>query len=378
MEVNTETLSSPILPGPELAVIVPTFNERENVRELVQRLVATLGDVSWEVIFVDDDSPDGTAALVRELNQKDNRIRCIQRVGRRGLSTACIEGMLASSAPYLAVIDGDLQHDETILPQMLAKLKKESTDLVIGTRYASGGSIGQWDESRALISRFANKLSQVVLRTQLSDPMSGFFMVRREFLESCVNSLSGMGFKILVDMVASAPGTVNHEEVPYRFRNRKAGESKLDGQAAWDFGMLLLDKIVGRFIPARFIAFCLIGGFGVVIHLAILGIFLKGFDVDFTYSQSIATVVAMTGNFALNNEITYRDKQLRGVQWLKGWMSFCLACSVGAFANVGIASYLFSADTQWILASLAGILVGTVWNFAITSVYTWRAAPSNA
>ena len=362
--------------GPELSVIVPTFNERANVVELMQRLRNSLKGHSWEVIFVDDDSPDGTAQLVREVGQHDHRVRCIQRIGRRGLSSACIEGMLASSAPYLAVIDGDLQHDETLLPHMLQGLKQDQADIVIGTRYAAGGGVGDWNQSRAAISFFATWLSRLVLKADLSDPMSGFFMLRREVMERSVRKLSGIGFKILVDLFASSPCPPRFTEIPYEFRTRKAGESKLAAQAAWDYVMLLLDKLIGHIIPVRFVVFSLVGGFGILIHLLVLALVFNQLGLGFVTSQSIATIVAMTSNFALNNILTYRDMRLKGWQWLRGWASFTIACSVGALANVGIASYLFIQDTTWVLAALAGILVGAVWNYAVTKVYTWKPPKS--
>ena len=361
-------------PGVELSVIVPTFNERTNVLELLERLRRCLAGHHWEVIFVDDDSPDGTAQLVREIGQHDIRVRCIQRIGRRGLSSACIEGMLASSAPSVAVIDGDLQHDEALLPSMLEKLRQGETDIVIGTRYAPGGGLGEWNQSRAAISRFATRLSRLVLKADLSDPMSGFFMLRREVIEICVRKLSGIGFKILVDILASSPRPLSFVELPYKFRTRKMGESKLDTQAAWDYVMLLLDKLIGHLIPVRFVAFSVVGGFGVLVHFAVLAVLHYSTSFSFVFAQAIATFVAMTINFVLNNILTYRDMRLRGWQWLRGWASFTLACSVGALANVGIASYLFAMDTKWALAALAGILVSTVWNYAATMLYTWGKA----
>lgn len=358
--------------GPELSVIVPTFNERENVGELVRRLADCLASYQWEVIFVDDDSPDDTAELVREIARRDSRTRCIHRIGRRGLSSACIEGMLASSAPYVAVIDGDLQHDETLLPKMLSVLREGETDVVCGSRYVAGGGLGDWDKSRVAASRFATKLSRLVLKTDLSDPMSGFFMLRREFLETSVRNLSGIGFKILFDLIASSPSSVRLKELPYEFRGREAGESKFDTHAAWDYAMLLLDKLIGHIIPVRFVAFTVVGGSGVLVHLTVLTLLFNELGLGFVLAQSIATIVAMTSNFTLNNILTYHDMQLRGWKWARGWLSFMLACSVGALANVGIASYLFLMDTRWMLAALAGIAVSAVWNYAVTTVYTWN------
>lgn len=356
----------------ELAVIVPTFNERANVAPLVERLDKVLAGVSWEVIFVDDDSPDETVQAVRELASRDSRVRCLHRIGRRGLSTACIEGMLASCAPFLAVMDGDLQHDENVLPDMLGLLRGDDCEIVIGSRYTQGGGIGDWDEKRASQSKLATRIARKVLGADLTDPMSGFFMLRREVIDNCVRKLSGIGFKILFDIFASAPDKLRFREVPYTFRSRQEGESKMDNQAVWDYGMLLLDKLVGRYVPVRFVAFTFVGGVGVAVHLALVAILYVWNEVSFLPAQAIATYVAMTFNYVVNNVLTYRDRRLHGWAWLRGWVSFTLACSVGALANVGIASYIFESQSQWLLAAVAGILVGAVWNYAVTMVYTWN------
>jgi dolichol-phosphate mannosyltransferase len=360
------------MPVAELAVIVPTFNERDNVSELVSRLEQCLRGEAWEVIFVDDDSTDGTAARIREVARQNPRVRCLQRIGRRGLSSACVEGMLASSSPYLAVIDGDCQHDETVLPRMLELLKSGEADVVVGSRYAAGGGIGSWKASRARMSRFATRLSRAVIKHDLSDPMSGFFALRREALELAVRNLSCVGFKILLDIIASSPKPPRVKELPYEFRNRHAGESKLDGQAVWGYLMLLADKFIGGVVPVRFVSFALIGGVGVFVHLAVLGVLFRAMSLPFTFSQAGATAIAMTSNFTLNNALTYRDMHLRGRAWVMGLVSFMLTCSFGALANVGAASFLFKRHTFWVLSALAGIVVGTVWNYAMTATFTWE------
>ncbi|HUN26827.1 MAG TPA: glycosyltransferase family 2 protein [Steroidobacteraceae bacterium] len=358
-------------PGPQLSVIVPTFNERANVAEVVERLRGTLAGRRWEVIFVDDDSPDGTGDAVRAIAAGDHRVRCLARLGRRGLASACIEGMLASSAPYLAVMDADLQHDETLLPRMWDLMLESGADIVIGSRYAAGGGIGGWQRSRATLSRYATWLSRLVIRAQLTDPMSGFFMLRRPVLEECVRGLSALGFKILVDLFASAPRPLEFRELPYQFRPRRAGQSKLDSLVAWDFGLLLIDKLVGHIVPVRFIAFTLVGAFGFLVHFAVLAVLIGAFSQAFVRSQAIATVVAMTFNYSVNNALTYRDRRLTGWGWLRGWAAFVAACSVGAVANVGIASYVYHMRRAWVPAAAAGVLVGAVWNYAATLVFTW-------
>jgi dolichol-phosphate mannosyltransferase len=357
--------------GPELSVIVPTFNEKENIAELILRLAACLRDVRWEVVFVDDDSPDGTADVVREHAAADSRVRCLRRIGRRGLSSACIEGMLATTAPYIAVIDADLQHDERLLPQMLDVLKQDDTDIVIGSRYAPGGDVSGWDARRARISRIAVRLSRVLVPAELTDPMSGFFMMRRSVLDGSVHRLSAIGFKILTDVFASFPQPLRFKELAYRFSVRRAGESKLDSVTAWDYLMLLLDKLIGRWIPVRFLAFSIVGAMGIAVHFAVLSVIFQGLQYGFLAGQAIATLCAMTFNFTVNNVLTYRDRRLRGVRWWRGWASFVLACSIGGFANLGVASSVFGLGRGWFLAAIAGIMIGAVWNYAVTMIFTW-------
>jgi dolichol-phosphate mannosyltransferase len=360
--------------APVLSIVVPTFNECGNLGELVRRVDRALPDTTWEMIVVDDDSPDGTAAAARAMARQDPRVRCLQRIGRRGLSSACIEGMMASAAPYIAVMDADLQHDEALLAKMLSVLQRDDADIVVGSRYAEGGGVGEWSAERARASRVATRLGQAALRVRLSDPMSGFFMLRADAAHAAVRGLSGIGFKILLDLLASSPKPLRCRELPYEFRQRVAGESKLDGKVAWDFLMLLADKTIGRFVPVRFVMFGLVGSLGVFVHLAVLAFLFQAASVPFIWAQAGATLFAMTFNFAVNNALTYRDQRLRGaLALLRGWVTFVAACSVGAAANVGIANYLFEQDTFWIVSAMAGVAVGAVWNYAVTSVYTWRA-----
>lgn len=370
---------------PELAVIVPTFNERDNVLELAQRLARALDGIAFEVVVVDDDSPDGTAELVRELALHDPRFRCLQRIGRRGLASACIEGMLATAAPFVAVLDADLQHDERLLPRMLELLRSGNADIAVASRYLDGVAVPGWAEERRLASRLGTRLVAGIPRLRgLSDPLSGFFMLTRDAFQESVHALSAVGFKLLLDILLSAPRPLRVVELPYSFRERRFGRSKLDARVVVEFLVLLLDKLVGAWIPARFVMFAAVGGLGVLVHLAVLGLAHPVGGLAFPPAQAIATLVAMTFNFALNNELTYSDRKLRGVDWLVGWITFALACSLGALANVGVASVLFARENSWLVAGIGGILVGAVWNYAATGFYTWgrravgRAPPPGA
>jgi dolichol-phosphate mannosyltransferase len=364
--------------SPELAIVIPVLNEADNVAPLVERLTRALAGIRWEAIFVDDDSPDGTADVVRALARLQGNLRCVQRLGRRGLSSACIEGILSSAAPYIAVMDGDLQHDETLLPKMLAKIRAERLDVIVASRYTDAGSVGDWQRSRVVISDVAGRLSRLVVKADLTDPMSGFFMVERNAFAAAMRSLTGQGFKILLDLFASSPRPLAFAEVPLSFRQRLHGESKLDTLVAWEYLMLVLQKLVGPAVPVRFLLFSSIGALGIGTHLLTLWFGTHMLAIAFPVAQAIATVIAMTGNFLLNNLFTYRDRRLRGRRLVTGLISFYAVCGAGGAANVGVASYVAGGHHSWWLAGLAGAAVSVVWNYAMSSIFTWSGSPAPA
>jgi dolichol-phosphate mannosyltransferase len=362
---------------PDISIVVPTFQESGNIAPLHARIAEVLDSMSWELIFVDDDSPDGTADIVRELAQQDPRVRCIQRLGRRGLSTAVVEGVMSSAAPVLVVMDADLQHEESILPEMLERLRSENLDIVIGSRYTEGGSTGEWSRRRLLISHIAGWLARGLIPDGLHDPMSGFFAVRAPLMRDAARRLSGYGYKILLDLFASAGRPLRFAEVAYTFKPRTHGASKLDTLVAWEYLMLLLDKRVGHIIPPRLVFFAMVGGSGVIVHYTVLTLVFQVAGLAFVFGQAGATIAAMTWNFLLNNVFTYRDRRLRGWRLLRGLLTFYAVCGIGALANVGIAAYTFARNQQWVLSAAAGILVGTMWNYLATARYTWGARRSS-
>jgi dolichol-phosphate mannosyltransferase len=360
--------------GPVLSVVVPCYNERPNVAPMIAKLDAALAGIAWEVIYVDDNSPDGTAQEVRRIAQHDPRVRCIRRIGRRGLASAVIEGALSSSATYVAVIDGDLQHDETRLPVMLAALQAGDYDIAVASRHVEGGdSAGLSSRFRHVLSDGGIRLAQAFLPVRLSDPMSGFFMLPRALFEDLARGLNGQGFKILVDLVLSSAAPLRVLEVPARFRERAAGESKMDALVMIQFGGLLLDKVFGGLLPLRFFSFALVGALGIVVHLVALGLLRQTTVLGFEAEQTIATVIAMVFNFQLNNLITYRDQQLKGPRLWRGLLLFMVVCGFGAVANVGIAQMLYEQHTTWTVAGGVGAMIGVVWNYAISATLVWRS-----
>ncbi|WP_051213217.1 glycosyltransferase [Maritalea myrionectae] len=361
--------------APHLSIVVPTFNERGNIELLVEKLEAVFPQMPFEVIFVDDNSPDGTAELAKEIGQKKPWVKCIKRIGRRGLSSACVEGISASNAEYVAVMDADHQHDETVLTQMLALVEGEK-DLVLASRFLDGRSAGEGlSRFRELGSNVANAIANLVTGTKITDPMTGFFMLRREKFEQVAPHLSSEGFKILLDIIATARNKgvpLNIGEVGFTFRARHDGESKMSPLIAAQFFGLALSKMTGGILPSSFFMFAAVGATGVVVHLIALTIASGWMGFNFTNAQLFATIVAMTSNFHFNNMFTYADRQLRGVNYWKGLLSFYAVCAIPAIANVSVAAFIFETNSLFYFAAIAGIIISIVFNYAVTRIFTWR------
>jgi dolichol-phosphate mannosyltransferase len=360
---------------PELTLVIPTYNERSNIRPLTERIAAALDGIDWEVIFVDDDSPDGTGEEVRAVARDHPGVRLLHRIGRRGLAGACVEGILAAGAEVVAVMDADLQHDERILPRMFDRFAADrDLDLVVGSRnLAAPGEKGGLSPLRQKGSDLATWLARKILSIDVSDPMSGFFMVRRETFNSVVLELQPDGFKILADMLSNARGRWKVEEIGYRFRERQLGESKMNTTVTLEFLGLLVARATRGLVSIRFVLFALIGLTGVFVQLAAVGLALATATESFAIAQSFGVFTAMTTNFFLNNELTYRDRKLRGLAVIRGLLSFYLVCSIGAFMNVSLANGVFALWPNWVVASTAGAFIGALWNFLASAVLTWRA-----
>lgn len=359
---------------PEVAVIVPTFNEAGNVAAVVAAVDTALAGFRWELIFVDDASPDGTAERVREIARSDGRIRCIERYGRRGLSGACIEGLLSSSAGILMVMDGDLQHDARTLAVMARHIQRNEADVVVASRYVGAGSDGSFSASRRRISHLSASAARLVTGVSVSDPMSGFFALSRTALREVAPNLASEGFKILLDLLSArdkSKPAFRVVEVPYSFGTRQSGESKLGLRVAMDFVGLLVSKATGGVVPIRFINFVAVGALGVAVHLVALQV-LRSLGVEFVPAQTAATFVAMTSNFAFNNALTYGDKRLTGTAAIKALFLFYVICGIGALSNIGVAAWLYAQSPSWWVAGVIGSVIGAVWNYALSSRLIWR------
>ena len=369
-------MDAAVFDSPLISIIVPTYNEKENVAFLVDELRTAMQGTAWEIIFVDDDSPDGTAGAVRRMAARDPRIRCVHRIGRRGLSGACVEGMLTSSAPYLAIMDADLQHDPAIVKQMFQALTTSDIELVIASRNAEGGSYGNFSTRRYQLSQLAARLGSLALKDRLSDPMSNFFALRRDLFEEVSRGLSKLGFKILLDILLTARRSLRVREIPFTLGTRRTGDSKFESLVAWEYVMLLADKLVGRYVPVSLLAFSTVGALGAMVNLGSLTILYRVAGASFVTSESISTAISIVFNYTLNNILTFRDRRRRGIRWFTGLLSFAVACGIGVASNIGLAFYLFTQHTGWFISALAGVLAGVVWNYTVSGFYTWRRGNS--
>jgi dolichol-phosphate mannosyltransferase len=359
------------------SIIIPSFNERDNIPLVFELLEELLPGDNWEIVFVDDDSKDGSREVLMRLSRENPRVRFIRRIGRRGLASACLEGMASSDADVFAVMDCDLQHDETILPSMLQAFEEDpKLELAVGSRYTGrGGGTGEWSKARVFVSRFATHLGSIVRKTPLTDPMSGFFAIRREVFEETVRNMTGKGFKILLDIVLSAGRPLRVREFAYEFRTRQHGESKLDIVVAFEYLYLLADKILGRFVPVRFVLYVMAGLSGLLLHLAVLGGLHKLAGTPFVTAQLVATLAAMVSNFLVNNSITFRQQRLKGGLLVPGLLAYMIICGMGAVVNLQSAEYLFDSGISWWFAGTTGALVGAAWNYAVSTQIVWTWLP---
>lgn len=368
-----------------LTVVVPTFNEAYNVPLLIDELERILCGIDYEILVVDDDSPDLTWKCVEQISRTRPRVRLLRRTTNRGLTPAVIEGFAHAQSDFLACIDGDLQHDPRLLTSMLEELQR-GTDLVIGSRYIKNGGLGEWHWSRRIVSWVAAKLARLSLGTNLSDPMSGYFMLRRSTFLKAHNQLEGSGFKVLLEIVAKArPQHVR--ELGYIFRPRSAGKSKLSTAVIVSYlAQLWRLSRIGQLVSFRFLQFALVGTVGVIINLLVLATVIWFSGVHDWRASAVATFVATIHNYLLNNHWTFRQTTRKGWGLVSGYLSYAIVCLAGLFITT--ACYMLFATSAVRISGLApgavlpmpiilltqlfAISTATICNYVLSCRMIWR------
>ncbi len=359
-----------------VSVVLPTFNEAENVPELVERLSVVLSAYDHEILVVDDDSPDQTWAVADDLTARFPRLQSVRRVGERGLSSAVLHGFHLAAGRVLVVMDADLQHDAAILPSMIDPVLAGEVDMTVGSREAEGGSYGDWSASRRFVSWGGKQLACRMLGLSIGDPMSGFFAISRDRFHAVEPVVNPRGFKILLEFLARGERP-SVREVGYKFQERTRGVTKLTGSVVGAYLLALVDLVIGRVVAATVTAFAMVGLVSMAARLVLFLALRRLGAVDGT-----ATLVAFEAsallNYALNNRFTFAPMRRRGWAWLRGLVPFHIVAlhgflvqqGVGAVATERVLDGEVSVSHPVVLA--AGVAVAAAGNFVLHGVLTWR------
>lgn len=355
-----------------LSVILPTYNESENLPILLDRLETHLRDFNYEIIVVDDNSPDGTWRIAEDRAAASPRIRSLRRIDERGLSSAVVAGMQMAEGRVFAVMDSDLQHDETALIDIVSPILDGDADIALGSREADGGSYGEWGRWRRFVSWTGKQLARRMLGITVDDPMSGYFAVSRERFDEVADAINPKGFKILLEFLARGPRP-RAVEVGYEFRDRVHGTTKLTGSVVGAYLLALLDLVFGRMVSATFTAYALVGALGVGVRF---GAFSALSSVGVAAAAIIAIELSVLTNYWLNNRFTFAEQRRRGRNLVTGLVPFHLIAAHGIVVQIGLIAAFGKAGPELLDAGiglqLLGILVATTGNYFLNRTITWR------
>ena len=355
----------------KLSIVVPTYNERENIPILVERLKNSLSGVDFELIIVDDDSPDETWKIAEGMAKENPFIRVVRRRGERDLSTAVLKGFQMAEGDVIAVMDADLQHPPEKIRDMFQKIGE--ADMVVGSRYVEGGEIEEWGIIRKFYSKIATLLAHIFVPASrvVKDPMSGFFMLKKNVLDGVV--LNPMGYKILLEILAKGNyGRVEEEAI--KFRKREKGESSLNIGIQFKYLRHLLRLAWETGEIYRMLKFALIGLTGVFVNLGILWLLTEKAEMYYLFSAIFSIEASIISNFLLNDIWTFKDRKKRGI-WngLRRMFKFNLI-SLPAFPmQMGVMGFLKEFfGVYYLLAAFMGIILVFIWNFVANSLWTWK------
>ncbi|NJE61525.1 glycosyltransferase [Thermococcus sp. 21S7] len=349
-----------------ISVIVPTYNERENLEELFNRIQGALEGHDYEIIIVDDDSPDGTWQFAQGLGER-YPVRVIRRTEEKGLSSAVIRGFREASGDIFVVMDADLQHPPEVIPKLLRAIEN-GADIAIASRYVPGGGVKNWYWYRKLISRGAIMIGRLALPRirNVKDPVSGFFALRREVVEGV--DLNPVGFKILMEILIKGKyGKV--AEVPFTFGLRKAGESKLGTRTMLNYLRHVYRLMRWEGELDRLVKFTLVGLSGVLVNESFLWLFVSDFGWDKILANVPATELAILNNFTWNDLWTFKD--IRRKPLWRRLLTFHMAALTGAVVQWLIYAGLVYMGLYYLISNLIGIVVSFAVRFIVNRHVTW-------
>ena len=356
--------------NPELSIIIPTYNEKGNLPHLFKRIDQSLPGINYEIIIVDDNSPDGTADMARKLSSS-YLIKVIVRQGKLGLGTAVVTGFGNASGDYLAVIDADLQHPPELLSELLQQVRNGS-ELVVASRYSHGGGMEKWSFIRKLNSRGAIFMSHLLLPSsrEISDPMSGFFMLKRKLIEGV--DLKPRGYKILLEIAVQAQPK-NVSEVGFTFQNRTEGQSKFSVKEQYEYLRHLFSLMRRSGELTRVGKFVLVGGSGILVNEGLLWLMTAHTGLDYRLANAMSIETSIISNFIFNNYFTFADRRNSGSRvFFISLGRFNLVSLIGAGINLVTTIILHQADGLPILvANLIGIVLAMGWNYLANNWWTW-------
>ena len=349
-----------------LSIIIPTFNEAESIINLLIEIESIMEESqAFEIIVVDDNSPDNTYEIIQNYILDNNKlfISVIKRTWSKGLSSAVIEGSALAKFSYIAVMDGDGQHDPNDLKMLFREMLKSNKDIAIGSRFLNSKNSDSLSKKRNLISIVGNSFSSLILKKKLSDPLSGFFVVKSSLLKNNSKKLYKEGFKILFDiLMISKNASVLERQI--NFRERSAGTSKLNFSTVLSLIGQILENYTYRIFPSSFFVFSFIGSFGVLIHLSILYSMLA-ISMGYIHANFIGTIGALISNYFLNNFFTFNNLHRTSKERLKGLVRYAIVNSLSILANIGIAAQLYIQEFSILLSTAAGIFAGIILNYLL-------------
>ena len=370
-------MESRIASNIELSLIAPTYNEKENIVPLVERVHKALSQYNYELIIVDDDSPDGTAEHADSLTAR-YPLKVIVRKNERGLASAVVAGFDQARGQVLGAIDADLQHPPEAIPALLDAIRG-GADVAIGSRYVEGGGIEGWSTKREIISIGAKTIARILLASvrKINDPLTGFFLFRREVIEGTV--LTPTGYKILLEVLVrgSAKQVV---EVPYVFKERERGKSNLTMKEQLNFLKHISRLAWFEGEIKRFIKFCIVGASGFCVNLGLLALFVEVVHMHKVWAQIPSYQISILTNFAFNEFWTFSDRRTPGLKsFLIRAIKFNLISQVGWGINISVYYLALNiAGIYYIVSQIIAIAVATLWNFFSNVIWTWRKRPGEA